>query len=66
MKKELFRSELIEIIEQKENRIIKAVESIQRARSHLASSKFFEDTTIQIKDVDNILINLIDDLRGPA
>jgi len=49
-----------------ENRIASAEKAVQEFRKHLESSKFHIDTTIQIKDVNNYLLNILDDLRGIA
>lgn len=53
-----------EEIKRLESRIETAEKAIQEFRKHLASPKFYEDTTIQIKDVEARLLNLLDDLRG--
>ena len=57
---------LKEEIKTKEERIAAAEKSIQEFRKHLTSPKFFEDTTIQVRDVEARLLNLLDDLRGIA
>lgn len=49
-----------------ENRISAAEAHIQQFRKHLTSEKFHKDTTIQVKDVENWLLNILDDLRGIA
>jgi len=51
-------------IADREEKIVRAKEMINQLRTHLCSSKFHQDTTIQVSDVHNWLDCVVTELNG--
>lgn len=49
-----------------EARLANAEKTIQEFRKHLESTSFHNDPTIQVRDVNNYLLDILDDIRGIA